>query len=267
MRLYAAPLPLLFALLFLNLSGCSMFGKSELVRTQKQRSAANTYAGGGWMERRDAVREIVNYFGKDKNDLVIGTLLVAANDASPAVRIEAVEGLAKIRTKDAMDVVKKIAADERQSNVRWYALRALGKAKDPSAAGLFIRGTRSGDWLIREESVRGMVALDDATIRAMCIPAIIKSMNDPSSSVALAALRGLTTKDPLLYRAIVERFNSCGPFDYSLLQATLTALEGYHLDAKTNEKVINLLVHHNTTIRLHALKVLKKQKPPPGRKE
>lgn len=253
-------IPLFLALLFLIPAGCGVLGKGELIRTQKQRSAANKYAGGGWMERRDAVREIVNYYGNNKNDLVIGTLLVAAKDASPTIRMEAVQGLAKIRTQGALDVIRRIASDEKENNVRWYALRALREMKDPSAAELFIRGARSDDWLIREESSRGMLALDDATVRTTCAPTIIRLMKDPSSSVALATLRGLKAKDPRFYQVITERFNSSGAFDYSMMEASLTALEGYRLDGKTKEKVINLLVHHATAIRLLALRVLKKEK-------
>lgn len=255
---------LLLVLLTAGFTGCAMFRKSDLVRIQKQRSAAKKYALGNWMDRRDAVREIVNYYGKEKNDLVIGTLMVASNDLSSAVRREAVEGLAKIGNKVAVNEIKKLASDEKEKNVRWYALRALrtakGTAEDPSAAGVYIRGTRSNDWLIREESVRGILAMDDAIIREKCIPTIIRLMKDPSSSVALTTFRELKTRDPLLYQAITGRFQACGEFDYSMLEATLTALDGYRLDQKTREKVIDLLVHHNTAIRLLALRVLKKDK-------
>ncbi|MBN1496358.1 MAG: HEAT repeat domain-containing protein [Spirochaetes bacterium] len=255
---------LILALLATGYTGCATLRKSDLVRTQKQRSAAKKYALGNWMDRRDAVHEIVNYYGKDKNDLVIGTLMVASNDLSSAVRREAVEGLAKIGNKGALDTIKKIASDEKEKNVRWYSLRALrtvkGSAEDPSAADVYIKGTRSNDWLIREESIRGILAMDDAIIRKKCIPTIIRLMKDPSSSVALTTFRELKTRDPLLYQAITGRFQACGEFDYSMLEATLTALDGYRLDQKTREKVIDLLVHHNTAIRLLALRVLKKDK-------
>jgi hypothetical protein len=258
---------LLLIILFVDFAGCGLFRNREKERMQKQKNAAAIFATGNWRERRAAVRDIVSYYGHSNNELVIVTLKIAARDSSAAVRMEAVEGLAKIKTDDTLSAIKKIASEERDSNVRWYAIKELRLWKDPAAAEIFIMGTGSDDWLIREESVRGILSLDDATIRKKCIPAIIRAMKDPSSSVVLTALRSVKTRDPRLYKAIAEKFNSCGVFDYSLLEASLTALEGYRLDQKTNEKVINLLVHHNTAVRLLALRVLKKEKTLPAREE
>lgn len=247
-------------IIMLLLPGCIAFQKAEVVRVQRQRDAANKYAAGNWMQRRDAVREIVNYFGKGKNDLVIGTLLVAAQDPYPAVRIEAVTGLARINSEQTVPMIKRMASEEKEGNVRWYALRALRTINDPSCADVFMKGLESNDWLIREESVRGMTGMDAATVRARLIPSIVKAINDRSSSVALTALRTVMIKDDQLYRAIAARFTQCSPYDYSLIEASLTALNGYRLDQKTREKVVDLLVHNNITIRVLALRVLKKEK-------
>ncbi|MBN2159567.1 MAG: HEAT repeat domain-containing protein [Spirochaetes bacterium] len=244
----------------LLLPGCGLFQKAEIVRIQKQREAANRYAGGNWMERRDAVRDIVNYFGKGKNDLVIGTLLVGAQDPHPSVRIEAVTGLARIKTEQTIPIIKHMASEEKDGNVRWYALKALQSIDDPSRAEIFMKGLESDDWLIREESVRGITGMDELTIRARLIPSIVKAINDKSSSVALIALRTIKIKDDRLYSAITARLASCSPYDYSLLEASLIALRGYKLDPKIKEKVVNLLVHNNKTIRVLALRVLKKEK-------
>lgn len=244
----------------LLLAGCSVFQKAEVVRIQKQRDMANKYASGNWMERRGAVREIVNYFGKEKNDLIIGTLLVAAQDPSSAVRIEAVTGLARIKSDQTIPIIKRMATIEKEGNVRWYALKALQTTGDPSRADIFMQGLESDDWLIREESVRGLTGMDEATIRARLIPSLVKAINDKSSSVAITALRTIAIKEERLYNAIAKRLVSCSPYDYSLLEASLTALNGYRLDPKTKEKVGNLLLHDNRTIRVLALRVLKKEK-------
>jgi HEAT repeat protein len=258
---------LLLIFLFVDCAGCGPFRSREKERLQKQKNAADVFAAGSWRERRDSVLEIANYYGHGNNELVIGTLKIAARDSSAAVRREAVEGLAKIKTDDTLAAIKKIASDEKDSNVRWYAIKELRSWKDPTAAEIFIKGTGSDDWLIREESVRGILCLNDPTIRKKCIPAIIRAMKDSSSSVVLTALRNVKIRDPRLYQAIAEKFNSCSVFDYSLLEASLTALEGYRLDQKTKEKVVNLLVHHNTAIRLLALRVLKKEKTLPAQEE
>jgi HEAT repeat protein len=186
--------------------------------------------------------------------------MVAAKDPSSSVRIEAVKGLVVLKSEKALDAIKKIASDDKEGNVRWYAIKELHAFKDPSIAEIYIKGLASDDWLIREESIKGILEMDDATIKAKMIPCIIKAINDPSSSVVFTTLHEVKIKDAGLYQAIADKFNSCSDYNYSLLEASLIALNGYRLDPKTREKVINLLVHDNIHIRLLALRVLKKDK-------
>ena len=185
---------------------------------------------------------------------------MAAQDPYTSIRIEALKGLARCKDKSTQAAIKKIAADEKSPDVRWYAVKALRVFKDPSDIDVFTKGLQSEDWLIREASIRGLLVLDDETIKKSLIPFIIQAINDPEASVALTALRRLKIKDGKLYRTIVDKFNSCNEYNYSLLMATLIALNGYKLDEKTKNKVINLLVHPNIKIRILALRVLKKDK-------
>ncbi len=235
--------------------GCGLFQKSELVRTQKQRSAANKYAAGNWMERAEAVREIVRYIGPDKNDLIVGTLMVASGDPYQQVRMEAVKGLAIMKSQESLAMLRRIASEDPADNVRWHALRELRGLGDAPAADIYIRALDSDDWLIREEAARGIISLDNTVIRERMIPHILRAMNDPDVNVVLAVLNNITFRDQRLYRAIADRIQ--GESDYSLLAAALKAANGYRLDEKTKEKVIDLLVHNNSRIRVLALRVLK----------
>jgi hypothetical protein len=240
-------------------SGCAMFQRTELIRRQNVRDEANRYATGDWLERLDAVKRIVNFYGPEKNTLIIGTLLVALNDPYTSIRIEALKGLAKCRDQSTHAAIRKIAADdEKNPDVRWYALRALRVFKDPGDIDVFIKGLRSKDWIIREASVKGLCMMDDATIKKHLIPYVIEGIDDPETSVAITTLRWLKTKDTKFYAAIVNKFNACNEYNYSMLKACLIALKGYKLDGKTRQKVINLLVHPNIKIRILALRVLKK---------
>lgn len=253
----------LLSLLFIitmSASGCAIFQKAEIIRRQNVRSAATRYATGNWVERRDAVEEIIRYYGPEKNDLILGTVLVALQDQAGMVRIEALKGLAKLKLEITFPIIEKIALEERDTNVRWYAIRALRGFKNPSAADVFIKGMESEEWLIREESARGMVMMDAAVIQSRLIPHIIGAIHDRHLNVSAAALRGLKINDARLYPAIAEKFNACTENNYTLLNASLRALRGYRLDEKTREKLVNLLVHPNRNIRVLALRVLKKEK-------
>jgi HEAT repeat protein len=234
--------------------------KSEMVRVQKQREAATRYPSANWMERRDIVRNIVRYYGKDKNDLVNGILTYGCSDPHPAVRIEALQSFAKIKSKPALPVIQKTARTDSDNNVRWYAIQSLRSFNDPSSAEIFIQGLDSSDWLIREESIKGICSLDDGTIRVKLVPYIIKAMHDSSTSVMLTTLRQVKTRDDRIYRAITEKLKSATDSNFSLLEACLMALKGYRLDSKIKEKVIGLLLHNNPQIRVLALRVLKEDR-------
>jgi HEAT repeat protein len=235
--------------------GCGLLQKSELVRTQKQRSAANKYAAGNWMDRVEAVREIVRYIGPDKNDLIFGTLTVASGDPYQQVRMEAVKGLAIVGNQECLAMLRRIASSDPADNVRWRALRELRDLGDAAAADIYVRALDSDDWLIREEAARGIISLDKAVIRERMIPHILRAMNDPDINVVLAVLNNISLRDPRLYPAIANRL--LAESDYSLLAASLKALNGYRLDDKTKEKVIDLLVHSNSRVRVLALRALK----------
>ncbi len=252
-------LPISVIISVLLFSGCAMLQRTELIRRQHVRDEANRYAAGNWLQRLEAVKEIVKFYGPEKNTLIIGTLLVALNDPYTSIRIEALKGLARCRDQNTHAVIRKIAADdEKNPDVRWYALRALRVFKDPADIDVFVKGLQSKDWIIREVSIKGLCVMDDATIKKNLIPYIIKGINDPETSVTITTLRWLKTKDEKFYTAIVDKFNTCNEYNYSMLKACLIALKGYKLDEKTKQKIINLLVHPNIRIRILALRVLKK---------
>ncbi len=238
--------------------GCGISRKSELMRLQKQKEVAARYDAEHWMERRDIARDIVRHYGKDRNDLVLDILTMAARDPHPAVRIEAVWGFARLPSALSLPTITKAALEDGNDNVRWYALKALRSLNDPSSAGTYARCLGSGDWLIREEAIKGICALDDAVIREKLVPSIVKAINDPNATVMLAALQGVKIKDDRIYPTIAEKLRTASEYNYSQIEASLAALNGYRLDPKTKEKVINLLVHNNQRIRVLALRVLKK---------
>jgi HEAT repeat protein len=253
-------LPLLLLCVLTLPCGCGVSRKSDLMRFQKQKEAAARYDGENWMERRDIARDVVRYYGKDNNDPVIEILTMAARDPHPAVRIEAVQAFARIHSVQSLPMISKAALEDGNDNVRWYALQALRSLNDPSSADTYARCLDSVDWLIREESIKGICALDDAVIREKLVPSIIKAINDHDSTVMLAALRGVKIKDARIYPSIAEKLRSATEYNYSQIEASLAALNGYRLDPKTKEKVIGLLVHNNQQIRILALRVLKKDR-------
>lgn len=239
-------------------STCGAFQKAERIRKQNVRNAAAHYAAGNWIERRDAVINMATYIGPEGNDLITMTLLMGVQDISTAVRIEALKGLMKLKSERTLGIIKIIALEDMNENVRYQAIKTLHIFNDVSIAEVYIKGMDSDDWLIREGSITGILMMDYSTIKSKLIPSIIKAIKDPRSSITITTLRSIKVRDDALYQAIAEKFNACTDNNYSLLEASLLALDGYKLDPKTKQKAINLLTHDNTTMRVLALRVLKK---------
>ena len=239
-------------------ASCVILKNTDRYQAQRARTLAEKYSSAAWPERREIIREIVKYYKSSQAGLVTATLTRAAEDSHQAVRVEAVRAIDRVEEKWSHELLRKCALSDASDNVRWYALKALKKRRDPADIEVFIRGMQSEDWLVREESVGGMLALDDATIRERLVPYIIRAINDPRTNVSLAALRKIRVKDDRLYAAITAKLYAASDFDYSLITSCLEALYGYRLDEKTRERIIQLLLHQNVRIRLLALHVLKR---------
>lgn len=256
-RAFQAAAAFIAGLCLFGFAGCVILKNTDRYQAQRARMLAEKYSGAAWPERREIIREIVKYYKSSQAGLVTATLARAAEDSHQAVRIEAVRAVDRVEEKWSHELLRKCALTDASDNVRWYALKALKKRRDPADVEVFIQGMQSEDWLVREESVGGMLALDDATIRERLVPYIIRAINDPRTNVSLAALRKIRVKDDRLYAAITAKLNAATDFDYSLIASCLEALNGYRLDEKTRERVIQLLLHQNVRIRLLALQVLK----------
>lgn len=212
------------------------------------------YESDNWLKRRDAVREIAAFQSEKAVDL----LLKATEDIHHAVAIEALEHLFKKLPEKGQERVRYMAEFEKNDNVRWYALKVLAQYRDPSSAPVFVVGLNSRDWLIREESIRGLLLIDDYVVKYISIPYIIEALNDRSLNVRIAALENLDIKDERLYRTIVGMLPD-SEWNTSLLEGILKALKGYRLDDKTRKYVIRLMTHQNTKIRLLAFRVLREE--------
>lgn len=248
-------LPYFLALSVFLAAGCGRIAdiKGE---EDKIQGLIRSYESGNWEIRRKTVEEISPYQSVEVEKL----LLQATEDSHQLVRIEALKALKKRGNKKVKRAVKRLAEYERDSNVRWHALQTLAEFRDPTAAPVFVQGLGSTDSLIREESVRGLLLIDDFAIKYVSIPYILQALEDPSINVRLAALNHLSFQDERIYAAMTGMMDREALNRYTLLKALLKALEGYRLDSTTRKKISALLVHPNLEIRLLSYNVLKKDR-------
>ncbi len=217
-----------------------------------------------WQERLQTVKEISKHisqkgYDSDLTDEVILNLLIkATQDTHEAVIIESIKGLSVLKYPEAMEMLSNLAMDDKNSNIRWYAIQALSLFKNSENIPVFLKGLKSDDWLIRESSIKGLLHLDMA-FNDDYIPVIISAINDQNESVKTAALLNLKIKDEKLYETIKKIFlNKKNDTKVNLIRAALTALEGYTLDDKVKERIIDFLTDRNSEVRILALRVLKK---------
>ena len=241
---------------------------------QKIKAAIDEYKSQNWKQRFHAIKEISDYIGptnfesgillKENNlnyQLLEALLIKASNDIHASIQIEALRGLAVLKSRNAYSKIEKIAIDENEEdNVRWYAITTISVYRNPASFNVFIKGLGSDDWIVREASIKGLAALEGIINDSLLVEPVVRAINDENQGVQIAALKNITIKKDSIYSAIVNLFESKEKANSSLLEAILTALNGYKLDGKTRERVINLLGHPDRDVRLLALKVLKKEK-------
>jgi len=214
---------------------------------------AALYRSQDWEARRKTVAELSSLKSPDAEDL----LIAAADDNHPLVRIEALGGLRRIASLKGKRAIRYIAEFESNPNVRWHALRVLTEFKDPDNAPIFGKGLASQDWLVREESIKGLLRIEDPTIRKLSIPYILQALGDPSVNVRLAALDNMTVRDERLYAALSRMLTTEMMGQYTMLKGVLRAIDGYSLDEPTRKKLTSLLMHPNRDVRVLAFRVLK----------
>jgi HEAT repeat protein len=235
------------------LAGC---GKSVKQKTAEDLNRFEIqYRSPDWTERIKAMISVSAYSSPQAVDI----LKKATEDSHSLVRIEALKGLDKIVSPSAKILIRNIAESENDDNVRVNAIRALAKYRDPTAALVFAKGLKSRDWLIREESIVGLLMIDDLTIKYISIPYIIEALGDRNESVVVTTLKNLDIRDPRIYKRIVKIMKSAPSYKHSIIIAALKALQGYRLDENTRKYLIEYLTHNNVDIRLLALRALKQE--------
>lgn len=210
------------------------------------------YKTDDWTVRKTAIQKLSKFSDQESIDM----LIAATEDSHSAVVIEALRALRRHKPPKALDRISELAEKSPHPNIRWHAIRTLGFYKDPTTAVIFARGVNDEDWLIREESIKGLLKINDYSIRFISIPYILQALEDPSTNVKLAALKFLRIKDPRIYQKLSKILLDSQDHQQALVEETLKALKGYELDDPTKEKVIHYLTHQNQDIRLAAYNTL-----------
>lgn len=231
--------------------------KTENANIERIKSATKNYLTTDWEKRLETVREIITYQNNKNNTVLKLSLLVATRDNHPEIRIEALKGLAQIKSNKALPRLKEMALSDPNDNVRWYAFKALTLYRDPGLINIFMQGLNDSDWLIREASLVGILALEDESVEPRIIDATVRALRTSNESIQITALENTRIKSPEIYREIRMIFLDLKDSEYTMLKASLRALEGYIFDREVRDRLVELLLHNNRDIRLMSLKVLK----------
>lgn len=215
----------------------------------------NGYKSDNWKTRLEAVKAVATIKGERAENLIIQAL----NDPHNAVKIEALQILSKRPIKRARVYIRALAVGSHNDNVRWSALRTLSRYRDPRDASIFIYNFTDEDWLIREASIIGLLSIDDYSTKYIHMGVIIKALDDPSMSVKFATLSHLNIQHHSVYTKLMQMlYGENNP--PSLLVAILKALQMYKIEEEDRDKIIELLTHNNSSVRITALQTLKAKK-------
>ncbi len=212
------------------------------------------YKSSNWEVRLASVKKMASVEHPDKDDFFLETL----NDSHSLVRIEAIKGLSKSESSKVRRRIRSLAEYEENVSIRWYALKTLSTFQDATSAPVFVKGLNSEDWIIREECIKGLLAIEDFAVKYVSIPYIIQALEDKNLNVRITTMNSLKIKDRRIYAVLIEMINGRIDRQYGLLIALLKAIHGYRLDPEVKERISDLLTHSNPEVRINALRVLKK---------
>lgn len=221
----------------------------------------NLYASDDWTVRIDGISYVKSLHQMYQGDAVVrrrskAFLLKAAQDEHSKIAIEAAKALAPyLADEDVSLCLQTLSLPGSDPNVRWAALTVLAARGDPQNADLFVSAFTDKDILIREAAVKGMLAISDEAVLHSLVPNIASALEDKAVGVQTAALDNLRFTDERLYPVLAKFFTR--RISVSVLGSALGAINGYRLDTATREKIILLLTHSNSNIRLSALRALK----------
>ncbi len=252
------PALIILALPWFIQCGASIVTRDSYDLSVLKKSVIN-YQSPSWETRLEAVQELVNSGTGEGNKLLEMTYLVSSSDSHPAVRLEAIKGLASIKSTKSVGRLREMALGDDSPNIRWQSIKTLTVLKDPASLDVFMRCYDSDDWLTREASIEGIMKFSGIAPHDTVISYAEKGLKDPNESVRMATLRNLAVKDESLYPTIREIFRNVKKTSHPMLNAALMAMKGFSLDRQTREEMIDLLGHRNLQIRILALRVLKQE--------
>ncbi|HSV96151.1 MAG TPA: HEAT repeat domain-containing protein [Spirochaetota bacterium] len=246
----------LFLAFFLH-TGCGS-GGTQLKKDDRQkiRETAARCESASWQVRQSAVKDLASYQVREAEEILIRAL----DDSHTLVRVEALRGLENTDNKKARRRIRALAEYEQNNSVRWQAIRVLRGFRDARDAVVFAKGLSSDDWLLREESIKGLLSIEDFAIKYVSVPYVLQALADPSMNVRVAAIENLSVQDERIYRALAAMLDDEAITKHTLLRALLKGLNGYKLDGLTMKRVTALLVHQNAEIRVLSLRLLKRDR-------
>lgn len=224
----------------------------------KINASVSLYSSNNWEDREKAVIDLYYYKNSIYSRDILQFFLKASEDRHSAVRIKAVNGLHLMPDPAALERLRVMAREDPKTNVKWHAIQALADYRIKENEELFVASFKSSDWLIREAAIIGLLKINNPESQTKNILLIKNGLNDPVISVRLATLENLELKSELFYPDITKIIND-QQSSHSILKAALSAIKGYRLDYTTRDKLITLLTHYESEIRIKAFRALKEE--------
>ncbi|GIJ43736.1 hypothetical protein Val02_06220 [Virgisporangium aliadipatigenens] len=160
-------------------------------------------------ERRAAITGLGTVAGRQlpasvEHDTIASTLVHAARDTSPRVRIRAIRGLGALPASRSASVVMAAVTDDDYA-VREAAIRTLISLDADNAAAALVSVARDHTDPVRCSALTGLRAahtVDDSILRTL-----VHGLADPNASVqgaAMATLRALASRSPRMTEVVVD---------------------------------------------------------------
>ncbi len=221
-------------------------------------SIKNKYQKSDWEDKIRLIKNIGEYKNSKSHDIVLQFLLEAlSREPHSRVKIEVLKELEYFNDVKIIPTVSETADDNPDKNVKWHAYSLLGKLGHIQDKQIFISGIKNTDWLVREAALIAMLKASTEDEQKNLKSYIISGLKSHRISTVISTMESIKIQDREIFDILKKMiFQKNTPLE--ILRGALKGINGYSLDSETEEKLNDLLLHWDSTVRILSLRALKK---------
>ncbi len=223
------------------------------------RPLIDSYPKLDWQGKIKRIKKLSTYLKSSNKKRIVELYMKALQDPHGAVRMEVLKSLSHVHSQEIMEEIEEVALKDKSANVRWQAYELLAQWEHHRNKKVFIAGTKSKDWLVRESALKALLKTSTAEEQKSLMPVIKRFLLSSKTSTKNIAIKNLKIRNEEIIK-LLKKLILSPQTGTSTMKLTLEKLTGTQFDEETENALRKLLFHRNKKIRILSLRALKKNK-------